>query len=94
MPYGPEEIVSVMVEVQVPAWAFPGMTSPHVFGRSMAPIPVLGAALTTAVGVQVVPEPVVALHPITGIVEAAESVGGVHVECRAMAPHRLTVQAP
>jgi hypothetical protein len=74
-----------MVLVYVPAWVFAGIDRPHVIGMSMAPIPVVGAALTREVGVQVVPPPVV-LQAATGTVAPTESVGSVHVESGAHEP--------
>lgn len=82
---GPLTMLSVMVLVYVPAWAFAGMFSPHVIGMSIAPMPVVGAALTKEVGVHVVPAPVVP-HSATGTVEPTESVGSVHVEAAAHTP--------
>ncbi len=54
LPYGPVLIDSVMVLVYVPAWVFAGMVSHHQVPSTMAPMPVVGAALATEAGVQVV----------------------------------------
>jgi hypothetical protein len=55
LPYGPEEIVSVIVPVYVPAWASAGNLIHDVTAKAIAPMPLVVDALATVVGAHVVP---------------------------------------
>ncbi len=54
-PYGPLEIVRVIVPVYVPAWASAGILSHAVTAMAIAPMPLVVEALATVVGAHPVP---------------------------------------